>query len=167
MCCSFNFQGRNIRPSDKAQVLVSGNVPMPLSFGLRLSDGRLILNARSETALEKPLFREAMNSGRIIIPADCFHEWDRHKMKHTFALPHGQTMFFAGLREKESFVILTTAANSSVLPVHGRMPLILEELLAQRWLSQDAACRELLGHVPPELHRRAGTQQGSLLHVLF
>ncbi|MBP3730217.1 MAG: SOS response-associated peptidase family protein [Mailhella sp.] len=161
MCCSFNFQGRNIRPSDNATVLTAVSSPLQLQFGFRLPDGRLVINARSETVMKKPMFRNLLRYGRVVIPADCFHEWDKSKVKYTFTLPDRQQMFFAGLRDQNSFVILTTAANRSMIPVHDRMPLILED--AQGWLRDGDDYKNLLGLTPPELIRQAGIRQGSLL----
>ena len=116
----------------------------------------------AESAADKPLFREALACGRVLIPADCFHEWDRDKVKHTFLLPGRQTMLLAGLRSGGAFVILTTAANRSMAPVHDRMPLILEGPCAREWLEPDAGYRELLRQAPPELLRLAGAAQGRL-----
>ena len=73
MCCSFDYLGRNIRPSDTATALEAGNAPVQLRFGFRLRDGGLVINARAESAADKPLFREALACGRVLIPADCFH----------------------------------------------------------------------------------------------
>ena len=101
-----------------------------------------------------------LSGHRVVIPADCFHEWDRSKVKHTFSLPGGQTMYFAGLRDRESFVILTTAANKSMAPVHDRMPLILDD--AEAWLQDGDAYLKLLRAVPVELLRVAEARQGSL-----
>ena len=73
------------------------------------------------------------------MPAAGFYEWNRQKEKAVFSRPDGDPLLMAGLcqpdpgGEGERFVILTTDANSSVLPVHPRMPLILvENLLAFR-----------------------------------
>lgn len=105
MCCSFNFQGRNVRPSDETLVIAAGRPGIQMHFGFRLADGRLVINARSETALEKTLFRESLLCRRIAIPADCFHEWDKDKVKYTFTRPDGRQMYLAGICGKSCFVI--------------------------------------------------------------
>ena len=92
MCCSFDFRGRNIRPAGEATVLDAGRTELQLRFGFPLAGGRLIINARAESAAEKPLFRGPLAHGRILIPADCFHEWDKDRVKHTFLLPGRQAM---------------------------------------------------------------------------
>ena len=161
MCCSFNFQGRNVRPSDETLVIAAGRQGVQMRFGFRLADGRLVINARSETALEKTLFRESLLCRRIAIPADCFHEWDRDKVKYTFTRPDGRQMYLAGICGKSCFVILTTAANRSMAPVHDRMPLILEDINA--WMEEGDGFIPMLNMRPVELARMAGIRQGSLL----
>ncbi len=163
MCCSFAYRGRVTRPTDTADVLDAGRARLELRFGFRLPDGRLVINARAESAAERPLFRDALARGRIAVPADCFHEWDRDRVRHTFRLPGGKTMLLAGLRSGDAFVILTTAANRSMAPVHDRMPLVLEEAGAQAWLEPDGGYRDVLRQTPPELLRAAGPGQGRLI----
>ena len=44
------------------------------------SIGQKMINARSETVLDKPAFREAFQSRRCLVPADGFFEWVRHEV---------------------------------------------------------------------------------------
>ena len=112
MCCSFDFRGRNIRPAGEATVLDAGRTELQLRFGFPLAGGRLIINARAESAAEKPLFRGPLAHGRILIPADCFHEWDKDRVKHTFLLPGRQAMLLAGLRSGGGFAYNKTLAHT-------------------------------------------------------
>ena len=124
-----------------------------------------LINARSETAAEKPSFRAAFRSRRCLIPADGFYEWQRRdgiKQPWLFGLRDGAPFAFAGLWEQwripegaaltgslaerspgdavETCTILTTAANETVAPVHGRMPVILPPDAWDPWLAgEDAA----------------------------
>ena len=78
----------------------------------------------------------------------------------------GKNLYMAGFckgdGEEERFVILTTAANASMKPVHDRMPLILEESEIAPWLYQEDWTQSLLRKVPKALNRRAEYEQLSL-----
>jgi putative SOS response-associated peptidase YedK len=109
-------------------------------------DFSTIINARSETAAEKPSFRAAMRHRRCLIPADGFIEWTGPRgAKRPFYLksPDQGLMAFAGLWEQwqgadgseiESAVILTTQANATVSALHNRMPVILNPEQFDAWL---------------------------------
>ena len=45
-----------------------------------IDKGKLLINARTESALEKKTFRESMLHRRCIIPARGFYEWDRNQI---------------------------------------------------------------------------------------
>jgi len=105
------------------------------------------INAVSETAAEKPAFREAMRRRRCLIPADGFYEWKRlgPKLKQTYniGLPDDGLFAFAGLWDRwknpegkpvETCTILTTEANALVADIHDRMPVILRPEDYDRWL---------------------------------
>jgi len=120
-----------------------------------LSMGARMINARSETAAEKPSFRHALRQRRCLILADGFYEWERTptgKQPHFFYLPDlqaseaetRQPFAFAGLWERwespegdwiGSGTILTTAANSLLRPLHERMPVILQTEAYSQWLN--------------------------------
>ncbi|UPU37845.1 SOS response-associated peptidase [Geomonas paludis] len=107
-----------------------------------------MINARSETLLEKPSFRQAYKYRRCVVPASGFYEW-RHegkaKLPHYIRIRDGLPMLFAGLWESwkspegevvESFTILTTAANKLLESIHERMPVILHPAECGRWLDR-------------------------------
>jgi putative SOS response-associated peptidase YedK len=106
------------------------------------------INARSESLLEKPLFRDALARGRCIIPADGFYEWvavpgQRAKRPMHFRLRGGEPFGFAGLYTvapdgQETCAIVTTAANELIAPLHHRMPAILEVADEPLWLDPSA-----------------------------
>lgn len=164
------FEAQDIHPAEKAPILVpSGSGPecQWQRWGFPgFQKGRVIFNARCESAMEKPMFREAVLHRRAVIPAAWFYEWDRSKQKHTFCRKGGDALFMAGCcrryEDGDRFVILTTQANASMQPVHDRMPLILEREEIADWLFEDAAVRELLSKSPPLLERRAEYEQMSL-----
>jgi putative SOS response-associated peptidase YedK len=116
------------------------------SWAEDLAIGNRMINARAETAAQKPSFRSAMKSRRCLIPADGFYEWA--KQKGTVKQPYyihrhdGKPFAFAGLWEKWSkgaepvlsCTILTTDANELMLPIHERMPVIVAHGDYGRWL---------------------------------
>ncbi len=112
-------------------------------------DFTTLINARSETALEKPSFRAAMRHRRCLIPADGFYEWTGPKgKKRPFHIHRadGEQIALAGLWEHwqgadgtefDSVAILTTDANAEVAPLHARMPVILDPDDFDAWLECD------------------------------
>ena len=107
--------------------------------------GRLIINARSETLAEKPLFSRSLNGGRCIVPCTGFFEWKAEgKRKKKFLIrPEGARFFYlAGLhstfvdggRARGHFVIVTAPANDAMQAIHPRMPLIVPSDSAGLWL---------------------------------
>ncbi len=104
------------------------------------------INARSETVAEKPAFRSAIKHRRCLIIADGFYEWQpqgKKKQPYYFTMANSEPFAFAGLWESwespeaENIVscsIITTSANSTVQPVHDRMPVILPSGDWEQWL---------------------------------
>lgn len=117
--------------------------------------GYRMINARSDTASEKPAFRKAFRQRRCLIPADGFFEWlteGKRKLPHYFTLRDGGLFAIAGLWDRwrrddqviESCTLLTTDANELVRSLHDRMPVILPPEFYDHWL--DPHVEE-----PPEL----------------
>lgn len=125
--------------------------------------GGLAINARSETALEKPLFSAHVERRRLAVPAAGFYEWDAEKQRSSFKPLKGACLYMAGFWARQEdgprFCILTTEANASVKPVHGRMPLIFDRETALRWLLEPEAVRELLRARPEALLRETEYEQ--------
>ena len=152
-----------IYPSDLAPVLIArdgGVAPDMLTWGFPGFDkGKLIINARSETVQEKRMFREGFISRRCVIPSAGFYEWNREKQKFLFQKPGGGMLYMAGIYEKFQgsgrYVILTAQANASVLGVHHRMPVILEENALQAWTTDQQAAANILQGQRPLLERQA------------
>jgi putative SOS response-associated peptidase YedK len=108
-----------------------------------------MINARSETAAEKPAFRDPMRCRRCLIPADGFYEWRRtgaNKQPFCFEMENGEPFAFAGLWDGwrdpsghwiRSCSILTTIPNALTATVHNRMPVILHHDDYDLWLDPD------------------------------
>lgn len=159
------WQAGEMRPTDAAPVLLADGQdirPRLYSWGFRLP-GTLVINARAETAEEKPLFRESVASRRCVIPSSGFYEWDAEKRKYLFTLPGESVLYMAGLYAvrdgRPCYCILTTAANPSMQDVHGRMPLVLRREQVSPWLMQPQETGGLLRAVPPPLRREAADAQ--------
>ena len=113
--------------------------------------GNRMINARSETAAEKPAFREALRRRRCLIPASGFFEWKKTgRSKQPFYVkPRDGFFTFAGLwerwrsknedRELLSCTILTTRPNRLVATLHDRMPVIIPPASYSDWFTRDVA----------------------------
>ena len=109
-------------------------------------DFSMIINARSETVMEKPSFRSAIKHRRCLVPADGFYEWQgaRGQKRPYFIRPkEGGPIAFAGIwedwmdgqgSEMSSMAILTTASDDVASKVHNRMPVIVNEEHFDDWL---------------------------------
>jgi putative SOS response-associated peptidase YedK len=109
------------------------------------------INARAATVATAPMFRDALGRRRCLVPADVFYEWqatEHGKQPVAVAREDGQPMVFAGLWEGwrgpdgtvlRSFTIVTTNANTTLRPIHERMPVILEPADWPAWLGEVAA----------------------------
>ena len=108
------------------------------------------INARSETLLDKPSFRDSFELRRCLIPADGFYEWKRSgktRQPFHFGMKDDSVFAFAGIWDRwipqtgpaiESCAILTTAPNQLLNDVHDRMPAILGSEHWHEWLSISA-----------------------------
>lgn len=165
----------NIAPSQDAPVIrggADGGRELILArWGLLPSwvkePGRLAqpINAKLETAGEKPMFRHAFRRSRVLVPASGFYEWTPvagYKQPYFVRPPGGEALFgFGGLLEHWagpegrllSFSILTTAANEAMRPIHERMPVIIRPEDYAAWLDPGVTdahlVRELAGEYPP------------------
>lgn len=129
-------------------------------------DFSLLINARAETALDKPSFRGAMRHGRCLVPATGFVEWRRDGTKRTpfRVMPRaGGLVAFAGLTETwsapdgsevDTAAILTVDADATVGAIHDRMPAVVPPERFSAWLdpATDAkAAAKLLAPGPDDL----------------
>ena len=151
----------NIAPTTKALVVHSGSQSVRVASLYRwglvpvwakdATIGAKLINARGETVAEKPAFRTAFRRGRCLVPANGFYEWKSVKETgRTVKQPYyirpqdeGELFGFAGLTERwvspngeeiHSCCIITTAANSLMMPIHDRMPAILSANDYDEWL---------------------------------
>lgn len=163
-------QKGEIRPSQPAAVIHGGdgnilNASRMLWGFPRYQKSGLLINARSETIWERPLFRQSMHNRRCIIPAAHYYEWNEKKEKTALSAPDAHVLFMAGIyntyEEDNRFVIITTEANSSVRQIHNRMPLILERPEIEDWIFDEKAAGILLRKTPAALAHSQDYEQMS------
>jgi putative SOS response-associated peptidase YedK len=111
--------------------------------------GYKLINARAETLVEKPSFRDAFKKRRCLIIADSFYEWkrgsdDKTKLPMRIKLKDNQLFAMAGLWERwksplgktvYSCSVITTAPNKLMEDIHNRMPVILSPKDEKVWLN--------------------------------
>lgn len=124
----------------------------PMKWGFSQKSG-LLINARVETASEKPTFQEAWQKHRCVIPASWYFEWEHKEKKkpgQKYALKpefSGLT-WLAGLYRMENdlpcFVILTRPATEELIWMHERMPVMLPESLIRQWINPDKPADEMI-----------------------
>lgn len=124
---------------------------------------KLIINARSETAFEKSLFKRSMIEGRCLIPANLFYEWQgEKKVKHMISTDD-RHMMLGGIHQvfrnrdgkaEERFTILTMDSKDEMMKVHSRMPVIVPKGKYARYLDRETPeeeIRSILSSYPEHL----------------
>jgi len=181
----------NIAPGQDVWVVhgnTRGDTPPRMRWGLvpfwadDPKIGHRMINARSESAADKPAFRAAMKYRRCLLPADGFYEWEKRgdtKQPHLIRLADESPFCFAGLHEhwqdeagNELFTVtvLTCAPNPMMKNLHDRMPVILPRDRYEAWLDPDQQdgekAAELLMPYPADqmMHREVTTRVNSPRH---
>ena len=151
-------QSYNVAPSQQVTAVVndgSKNRLGKLRWGLippwakEAKIGYKMINARAETAAEKPSYRNAFKKKRCLVVADAFYEWRKDDIGKTpmlIKLKSGEPFAFAALWESwkspegetiNSCSILTTGPNKVMESIHDRMPVILSKEAEKIWLDPD------------------------------
>lgn len=111
--------------------------------------GNELINARAESLLEKPAFKDSFLKRRCLVPADGFYEWKKEgkeKIPYYIKLKDNSIFAFAGLydiwkREDgkliKTFTIITTEPNDLVREIHNRMPVILRSEDEKIWINKE------------------------------
>ena len=132
--------------------------------------GARMINARAETAADKPAFRDAIRRRRCLIPADGFYEWQKRpdgtKVPHFITAAAHEPLAFAGLWETwrdrtlpdapplRSCTILTRPAVGDITRLHDRMPVALPRDAWDAWLDADTPLpqvQDVVRSTPPAL----------------
>ena len=145
----------NVAPGQNAGVILNDggqNIYSQHKWGLVPSwakdprIGNKMINARSETIIEKPSYRGAFRKRRCLIPVDGFFEWQKEgsiKIPFFIRRPSEEPFSLAGLWEAwndpegnavHTFTILTIEANARLKPLHDRMPVVISPERRELWL---------------------------------
>lgn len=152
---------------DEQRVLTSFRWGLVPFWAKDLRIGNKAINARFETAADKPMFRASFADKRCLIPMDGFYEWQRRekgKLPHFIRNADGQPLAVAGLwsswRDPENgervltATVLTGAPNAVVEPIHDRMPVIVAAEHWDAWLDRTvtdpSVVRGLVGVYPAD-----------------
>jgi putative SOS response-associated peptidase YedK len=163
----------NVGPTDPilgAQVDRDGDRVLQYRWGLIPSwakdpkVGLRSFNARADSVATKPLFRNAFQRRRLLVPVSGFYEWQavpdrKAKQPHWFTRADEEPVVFAGLwewwrspegEEIYSATIITTDAGPDMEQIHHRQPVVLESETWERWLDPAVdADEELEGMLRP------------------
>ncbi len=147
----------NIAPSQPIAVIRQPRRLELLRWGLLHPKGHGPgINARVETVARSSAYRDSFHKRRCLVVVDGFYEWQRvDKRKQPFAIRRGDGKPFAlaGIWEEsitsegeviETCAILTGEAKGVVVPIHGRMPLIVPHEAYARWLAPEVPTAELM-----------------------
>ncbi len=116
----------------------------------------LVINARAESIMNKPMFKNAFYSRRCVIPANLFYEWKDEgagkKIKHKIGLQHDRLISLGGIynispddnsKEQLAYVIITTEAAEDLKSIHPRMPLIIKNDQLDLWLNKSTSIKHI------------------------
>jgi len=143
----------NVAPSQTMPVITQDGLQM-MRWGLippwakDEKIGYKLINARSETIFEKPMWKKAVTHRRCLIPANGFYEWQKNsdgKKPFYIHMRNEELFSFAGIwetwkhegQEWNTYSILTTQPNNEMKSIHDRMPVILHKEDEAQWLEAD------------------------------
>lgn len=144
-----------IFPSETVPVIATSKtqkiMPFAMEWGYSIADGNRLINVRSETASQKPIFRDGMLHRRCIIPASWYFEWNRNekgKPKYAIGIEQKTVIYMAGIYrfeyDRPAFSILTREPAESIQFIHSRMPVILPREAVRDWLNTSCKADEIL-----------------------
>lgn len=120
------------------------------SWVKEVKPGKPLINARGETVMEKPSFRNAMRRRRCLVPADGYYEWsgaEGRKVPFFVQQADGGLFALAGLwehwmgadgSELETATLMTIAPNAELSTIHDRMPVVIAPADYETWLTGEA-----------------------------
>ncbi|WP_417690366.1 SOS response-associated peptidase [Pseudidiomarina sp.] len=151
----------DLRPTQRVDTLMAtaaGLRQITTHWGIQPNwSKRLLINAKIETAAEKPTFKKAFAQARCVIPVTGWYEWRTEgskKQKYHFANANAQPMFMGGIvfknEEGPRVVTFTTAPTAQCAAYHDRMPLIVAPDSLDFWLHSSIEQLAPLFHAFPD-----------------
>lgn len=158
---------RDLRPTQQMETVIGGQRgPRQLSarWGIQPQwSKRLLINAQAETVAQKPIFRQAFNDRRCVVPCSGWYEWrdegSSNKQRYLFEHAERQPLYMAAIwypnlpgKERPQIVTLTTAPNARCAEYHQRMPVLILPPDVESWLnSRSDTLQPLMAAVDSEL----------------
>ena len=144
----------NIAPTQNCPILISmenSRIIKSMKWGLvpnwskNRSIGSKMINARSETILEKVSFKNLVRTNRCVVISDGYYEWKRYgdgKKPFYIHHPEHKLLLMAGLWTSwgsssnliSTYTVITTTPQKKIAHIHNRMPVILELSQIDNWL---------------------------------
>ena len=148
------FPSYNVAPSQTTPVLVYNDkrIVTPMRWGLipywskKPARGAGIINARAESIMKRPSFKNLMHRNRCVVIADGYYEWKKagdKRQPYYIHHPDKQLLPMAGLwdswRDPDgkavlSYTVITTTPRPELAHIHNRMPVILNHNDISRWI---------------------------------
>ncbi len=140
------FKSGDITPGMNVPVITGKSSIEPMLWGIKLKGKKPVINARSETASERFLFKNDILKHRCIIVANGFYEWSKAKEKYFYKNRDG-IIYLAGIyNEKKEFAILTRSSTEPISMIHEREPVMLKSESCVSWLSDNEAYENYFAH---------------------
>lgn len=144
----------NIAPTDPVLAVGPSRAEV-VRWGM---DGRKggLFNLRTERAVSGPHYQGLLLSRRVLVPASHFYEWrtvGRRRLPIAVSRADGKLLHLAGLlgrwEDQPATTILTTVPNADIVPLHNRMPVVLNDDDAATWVLEELSLEQVSGFLKP------------------
>lgn len=153
----------DVFPNDFVPVLTAEET-IAARWGFSRFDKKgVMINARAETVTERQTFRKSFLERRCLIPANGFYEWDTQKNKFYFTRKDDELLYLCGFFREENgeprFMILTKNATPPVSDCHDRIPVLAEDGVRHKYLTDMYFASDYLDHANeiPLQKRKSGS----------
>ncbi|WP_417841856.1 SOS response-associated peptidase [Terasakiella sp.] len=141
-------KNQETRPNDSALIIDAPEQACLLRWGFKADwSTQLLINARSETVLEKETFAKTRNN-RCLIPVQAWTEWRKdgvEKHKTRISIEGIECFALGAIRQEDRFCVLTCPPHSQIADIHNRMPILIAPAHYRDWLDSSIPTQELRG----------------------